>query len=604
MSYKKSGMAMDFISGFLDADKKNTQENFKIRGEDLRAKRDAIIEMKKVKYNDEIADYKKNKEKLDKLNSLKAQFGNGEIDAKNYGLRYTMATKGSAEVANIKKIFERDREGFDRYFANIGNSDPLKNDSVFKNFKERDIIDSNYIESIEKINNKYSNALKNAKNDSVLVNAILGKRDKEIENLNIDAENTKVDIATAEKVNEIKTGNKNVEIEAGTGNESKPVESLTSEGASTYTITDKDRVYGVPQWWKEESKFADIKKDVKKDVDTSSKQLTTTSYESLRDLGINIKPYVRTEQGRADGAVQGFKGNGIKFNKTVGLITNQALNFQTDSYLYNKTGEDASKLTSFLSFTDTKNITQDRIKSYSGVDTTLNASAGFLKKDNFLGIVPFSVVGLDDVYTPTKGEAVQFTGDTKAVGAAYFNALKTITEKNDPDFKKSTQGEAMNALQEKLLALRPGQNSKLLNDVKAEMEKTLKIGTTEVKSSDAKTEIPEGKYYEIDGKAFEINENNTKLIIDQGGNPKDFEKMGKVKQEGGDGKVAEQTYGVNQNVFKDNKIRPEGELGTRFFSDLSQVLAILPEPMSGKEIKEKYAIDFPINEFSIFRPTS
>ena len=119
-----------------------------------------------------------------------------------------MATKGSAEVANIKKIFERDREGFDRYFANIGNSDPLKNDSVFKNFKERDIIDSNYIESIEKINNKYSNALKNAKNDSVLVNAILGKRDKEIENLNIDAENTKVDIATAEN-NEIKTGNKN-----------------------------------------------------------------------------------------------------------------------------------------------------------------------------------------------------------------------------------------------------------------------------------------------------------------------------------------------------------------------------------------------------------
>ena len=108
MSYSKtSGMAMDFISGFLDADKKNTQENFKIHvDEDLRAKRDAIIEMKKVKYNDEIADYKKNKEKLDKLNSLKAQFGNGEIDAKNYGLRYTMATKGSAEVANIKKYLE------------------------------------------------------------------------------------------------------------------------------------------------------------------------------------------------------------------------------------------------------------------------------------------------------------------------------------------------------------------------------------------------------------------------------------------------------------------------------------------------------------------
>ena len=601
MSYSKTSGFMDFFSGFKEAGDKYDKENFVIRAEDLKAKRDAIIEMKKVKYNDEIADYKKNKEKLDKLNSLKAQFGNGEIDAKNYGLRYTMATKGSAEVANIKKIFERDREGFDRYFANIGNSDPLKNDSVFKNFKERDIIDSNYIESIEKINNKYSNALKNAKNDSVLVNAILGKRDKEIENLNIDAENTKVDIATAEKVNEIKTGNKNVEIEAGTGNESKPVESLTSEGASTYTITDKDRVYGVPQWWKEESKFADIKKDVKKDVDTSSKQLTTTSYESLRDLGINIKPYVRTEQGRADGAVQGFKGNGIKFNKTVGLITNQALNFQTDSYLYNKTGEDASKLTSFLSFTDTKNITQDRIKSYSGVNTVLNTKSGFLKKDNFLGIVPFSVVGLENIYKPTKGEAIQFTGDTKTVGAAYFNALKTITERNDPEFKNSSQGEAMNALQEKLLNLRPDQQSNLLNEVKAEIEKTLKIGEQKA-PTDSKGNVPEGVYYEINGQAFEINENNTKLITDQGGNPENYKKIGKLKEEGGDASVAESVVGVNQNVFRDDKIKPEGELGDTKFATLESVLKILPEAMSGAEIKEKYAIDFPINEKTIFRP--
>ena len=596
MSYSKTSGFMDFFSGFKEAGDKYDKENFVIRAEDLKAKRDAIIEMKKVKYNDEIAQYKKDKEKIDSLNSLKAQFGSGEIDAKDYGLRYTMATKGSAEIANIRKVFERDREGFDNYFANIGKSDPLKNDTVFKNFKERSVIDSNYLDSINAINSKYSNMLKTAKNDSVLVNAILGKRDAEIAELTLNEETTKNNVKVADKVNEIETTTTKTGEETDS---SKEVESLSS-----YTITDKDRVYGVPQWWKEESKIADVKKDVKKDVDTSSKQLTTTSYESLRDLGINIKPYVRTEQGRTDGAVQGFKGNGIKFNKTVGLITNQALNFQTDSYLYNKTGEDASKLTSFLSFTDTKNITQDRIKSYSGVDTTLNTSAGFLKKDNFLGIVPFSVVGLDDVYTPTKGEAVQFTGDTKAVGSAYFNALKTITEKNDPDFKKSTQGEAMNALQEKLLALRPGQNSKLLNDVKAEMEKTLKIGTTEVKSSDAKTEIPEGKYYEIDGKAFEINENNTKLIIDQGGNPKDFEKMGKVKEEGGDGKVAETVSGVNQNVFTDNKIKPEGELGDTMFNSISEVQAILTKPMAGKEIKEKYAINFPINENSVYSPTN
>ena len=593
MSYSKTSGFMDFFSGFKEAGDKYDKENFVIRAEDLKAKRDAIIEMKKVKYNDEIAQYKKDKEKIDSLNSLKAQFGSGEIDAKDYGLRYTMATKGSAEIANIRKVFERDREGFDNYFANIGKSDPLKNDTVFKNFKERSVIDSNYLDSINAINSKYSNMLKTAKNDSVLVNAILGKRDAEIAELTLNEETTKNNVKVADKVNEIETTTTKTGEETDS---SKEVESLSS-----YTITDKDRVYGVPQWWKEESKIADVKKDVKKDVDTSSKQLTTTSYESLRDLGINIKPYVRTEQGRTDGAVQGFKGNGIKFNKTVGLVTNQALNFQTDTYLYNKTGEDASKLTSFLSFTDTKNITQDRIKSYSGVNTVLNTKSGFLKKDNFLGIVPFSVVGLENIYKPTKGEAIQFTGDTKTVGAAYFNALKTITERNDPEFKNSSQGEAMNALQEKLLNLRPDQQSNLLNEVKAEIEKTLKIGEQKA-PTDSKGNVPEGVYYEINGQAFEINENNTKLITDQGGNPDDFKKIGKLKEEGGDGSVAESVVGVNQNVFRDDKIKPEGELGDTKFATLESVLKILPEAMSGAEIKEKYAIDFPINEKTIFRP--
>ena len=593
MSYSKTSGFMDFFSGFKEAGDKYDKENFVIRAEDLKAKRDAIIEMKKVKYNDEIAQYKKDKEKIDSLNSLKAQFGSGEIDAKDYGLRYTMATKGAAEIANIRKVFERDRKGFDNYFANIGKSDPLKNDTVFKNFKERSVIDSNYLDSINAINSKYSNMLKTAKNDSVLVNAILGKRDAEIAELTLNEETTKNNVKVADKVNEIETTTTKPGEETDS---SKEVESLSS-----YTITDKDRVYGVPQWWKEESKIADVKKDVKKDVDTSSKQLTTTSYESLRDLGINIKPYVRTEQGRTDGAVEGFKGNGIKFNKTVGLVTNQALNFQTDTYLYNKTGEDASKLTSFLSFTDTKNITQDRIKSYSGVNTVLNTKSGFLKKDNFLGIVPFSVVGLENIYIPTKGEAIQFTGDTKTVGAAYFNALKTITERNDPEFKNSSQGEAMNALQEKLLNLRPDQQSNLLNEVKAEMEKTLKIGEQKT-ATDSKGEIPEGVYYEINGKAFEINENNTKLITDQGGNPENYKKIGKLKEEGGDGSVAESVVGVNQNVFRDDKIKPEGELGDTKFATLESVLKILPEAMSGAEIKEKYAIDFPINEKTIFRP--
>ena len=45
---------MNFTTGVLEADKKNTKENLLIRGKELDAKRNAVLEMKKSKYNDEI----------------------------------------------------------------------------------------------------------------------------------------------------------------------------------------------------------------------------------------------------------------------------------------------------------------------------------------------------------------------------------------------------------------------------------------------------------------------------------------------------------------------------------------------------------------------
>ena len=58
---------MNFTTGVLEADKKNTKENLLIRGKELDAKRNAVLEMKKSKYNDEIETYKKDKVKVDSL---------------------------------------------------------------------------------------------------------------------------------------------------------------------------------------------------------------------------------------------------------------------------------------------------------------------------------------------------------------------------------------------------------------------------------------------------------------------------------------------------------------------------------------------------------
>ena len=77
-----------------------------------------------------------------------------------------------------------------------------------------------------------------------------------------------------------------------------------------------------------------------------------------------------------------------------------------------------------------------------------------------------------------------------------------------------------------------------------------------------------------------------------------------IKQEptAGDGSVMEQV--VSETDTK--KITPQDaglEADSNFFTSLDSVKAILPNDMSGKEIKEKYNVDFPINDNTIYKPT-
>ena len=50
---------------------------------------------------------------------------------------------------------------------------PIKNDAVWKEFKTESIIDSNYEKSLDNIEEKYAAQIKNAGNDSPLINLIL-----------------------------------------------------------------------------------------------------------------------------------------------------------------------------------------------------------------------------------------------------------------------------------------------------------------------------------------------------------------------------------------------------------------------------------------------
>ena len=43
--------------------------------------------------------------------------------------------------------------------------------------------------------------------------------------------------------------------------------------------------------------------------------------------------------------------------------------------------------------------------------------------------------------------------------------------------------------------------------------------------------------------------------------------------------------------------------GTNFFESIDDVKAILPNDMNGAEIKQKYNISFPLNDFTVYRTT-
>ena len=166
-------------TGAIERDREHTAENLKIRADELSAKRKALITRKNKKYDKEIKSYYKEKGTMDKINSLnseaaafneankgKLNTAGDEItyDQKLYATRYLLAT-----VDGFKDLDKTERDtmikGFSKSGANyqMQTKDPDKLAALQS--KEEDIILSNY-----------ASQLKNAKDDSFLINKILGKK--------------------------------------------------------------------------------------------------------------------------------------------------------------------------------------------------------------------------------------------------------------------------------------------------------------------------------------------------------------------------------------------------------------------------------------------
>ena len=171
-------------TGAIERDREHTAENLKIRADELAAKRNALIQRKNKKYDKEIDSYYKEKDKADKINGLISEAkafnkaNEGKLDTagkpihfnKNlFATKYLMASMGVNEFNALTDVQKSNAvnnliqsEGNWASGYQIKSKDPDQIDALQS--KEENLILSNYADQ-----------LKNAKNDSFLINKILGK---------------------------------------------------------------------------------------------------------------------------------------------------------------------------------------------------------------------------------------------------------------------------------------------------------------------------------------------------------------------------------------------------------------------------------------------
>ena len=157
----------NFAAGAIERDREITNENLKVRGEELRANRELMLAMKKDKYAADIAEYKKEKAKANEINRLNSVAAKGDMDSNAYAQQYLMATLGTEKY---KVMQQTDPEGFKDMIANFGGA------KDYKFTLDRNSLDKQLETDTKIINKGFSKAIEDAKGDSFLINKILGKK--------------------------------------------------------------------------------------------------------------------------------------------------------------------------------------------------------------------------------------------------------------------------------------------------------------------------------------------------------------------------------------------------------------------------------------------
>ena len=583
-----------FAKGVVDADTAATQERLKDRRAELQADRQLYIDMKTKKYESELKAFEAEDKKYKAIQSVKSQVGD-DASKSEFGAAYLQETNPTL-LYQMQKDFQDNPSALQKQLALYANAN-------FKTTNTRDALDNKLKTDIDAITAGYKTALENARGDSKLINAILGKRDKEIKLVveqNKDGETGAV--AAKEIATEVDTSN-----EAYKYGEEKEI-----EGIFINRKTDEYKNFRTNN-----IKYAGDLKKANGNKNSADNQLTIA--QSFRQLGIkNIGDYFETNN---EGGITSFKKGGENFADTMfsqwKMYKDYKINPGTDN-LYLSFNKDAVNLIAYYDKENANGFIANRTKelavpvasgNISGEGGALNFSTILRnKKNNLIVVATPNSIDFDGTIVGSDIKLTNLKDKTKAkllYTEALINNSKVNGEINIALLKRN---------QDTLQNLEYGKSNALLEKINNDFINLYK-GTIDNTSTDDGTPPPVSNNNLTENIKVTFSDNKTILLPNTAEVRADLEadkdniisqeiqKIIKQEPTAGDASVAETTMGVNNNVFG-NKIKPESELGdvNPKFTTLESVLKILPNNMTGKEIKEKYNIDFKINEKSLFRP--
>ena len=576
------GDIASFATGVAKADIADTEERLKDRRAELQADRQFYIDMKTKKYESELKTFEEENKKYKAIQAVNAKFeGQDKVDPTAYGKAYLQET-------NPTLLYQYETLYADNPALLNSKLSTFADASIrdYKTTTTRDSLDTKLKQDVDAITADYKTQLENAKGDSKLINAIIGKRDKKIADTIQENENSKNGVVKAK------------EIAVETDTDSKP----------TFEFGEVKEVdFVVPKKFKDKVEPLRIKLNDNTEIKKENVNINLTFF-SENDIAVP-KQFLSKD---TDGNTTGLKGPGNTFVNQTNSLANQAVKTLTNESLYASTGGDSSLISNDFNPNKINGMVSDRLANYSVVSSD-KKDGFFSDRNNIVAIVPFSIV---DNNNTLGGYQFVNKGQTKAVGEAYLQALKNIDATNNPEGSIERSQKYLNDFQNKLLRTNPGEQTKEVQAVQNEM---LRILTEKgiIKSSPNKENVNKTSsnintgqdqktmQVEINGKTVTMidNEESRNMLAEDIQKGENIKIINNVKQEE---KVIDSA--TTETVTTPIKKTPSdfGQVNQPVFETLESILKVIDMPMTGEEIKNTFDISpgLKINSKTVFRPLS